>query len=303
MEGEQPLPNIPAKTLGGMQFWTEVRLFHEWRIQRNALTGHHRLLDGHDQRHAWGSLQACEAELQRIATQRGLPPMRGPAVVLLHGLFRTRNSMSRLAKFLEDEGEAIVLNVGYASTRGQVSDHASALASVIAHLDGIDEISFVAHSLGNLVIRCWLANISASSSQLKSEPRLRRFVMLGPPNHQPQIAEMLVPLDMSKQITGKSAQQLASDWRELESQLATPEFEFGILAGGRQDDEGYNPLVSGDDDMVVRVEEARLQGAADFRVLPVWHSTMMEQPSVHQLTLRFLQHGYFESERERAPIL
>ncbi|MGQ9575532.1 MAG: hypothetical protein ACUVUC_09450 [Thermoguttaceae bacterium] len=33
-------------TLGGKQFWADELLFHQWRIQRNVLTGHCRLLVG-----------------------------------------------------------------------------------------------------------------------------------------------------------------------------------------------------------------------------------------------------------------
>ena len=33
------------KTLGGRQLWGDVAVFHDWRIQKNILTGHYRLLD------------------------------------------------------------------------------------------------------------------------------------------------------------------------------------------------------------------------------------------------------------------
>ncbi len=55
-------PNLPAKTLGGTQFWSDVLVQRDWRIQRNAWTGHCRLLDGQNVRRAWGRprpLPAC----------------------------------------------------------------------------------------------------------------------------------------------------------------------------------------------------------------------------------------------------
>ena len=78
--------------------------------------------------------------------------------------------------------------------------------------------------------------------------------------------------------------------------------EFGILAGGRRDDRGFNPLIPGDDDGVVSVESTRLAGAADFRVLPVWHTTMMNDPRVQAMTRTFLEHGYFETAEARRPV-
>ncbi|MEX2316997.1 MAG: hypothetical protein WD669_07590, partial [Pirellulales bacterium] len=52
------LMNFLTKTAGGKQFWADLWFFHEWRIQRNALTGHYRLLDGANYRRASGTLEA-----------------------------------------------------------------------------------------------------------------------------------------------------------------------------------------------------------------------------------------------------
>ena len=42
---ESPLrQNWELKTLGGMQFWTDVKHLSGWRIQQNSETGHFRLL-------------------------------------------------------------------------------------------------------------------------------------------------------------------------------------------------------------------------------------------------------------------
>ena len=53
---------------------------------------------------------------------------------------------------------------------------------------------------------------------------------------------------------------------------------------------------------MVTVESTRLAGAADFAVLPVLHTIMMDDATVQEYTLRFLRHGYFVSEAERHPI-
>jgi hypothetical protein len=95
---------------------------------------------------------------------------------------------------------------------------------------------------------------------------------------------------------------MASGWDELEPRLGTPPFEFGILAGGKKDGRGYNPLLPGDDDGVVTVDSTRLAGARDFRIVPALHSFFMNDPKIHELTRRFLAHGHFESEESRQPI-
>ncbi len=51
------------------------------------------------------------------------------------------------------------------------------------------------------------------------------------------------------------------------------------------------------------VESTRLAGAADFAVLPVLHTLMMDDGTVKEYTLRFLEHGYFISAEARRPIV
>src|SRR5688572_13059811 len=77
----EPL-NVNLPTLGGKQFWGDELLFPRWRIQRNVLTGHFRLLDEDNVRHAWGSFAACQRKLDQIKQARSLPPMRGRVVLV-----------------------------------------------------------------------------------------------------------------------------------------------------------------------------------------------------------------------------
>ena len=106
----------------------------------------------------------------------------------------------------------------------------------------------------------------------------------------------------ASRLAGKSGDQLASRWEQLQAKLAIPTCEFGIIAGGRGKDAGRNPLIRGDDDFIVRVEETRLAGAADFAVLPVWHAFRMNDSRVQQYTKQFIETGYFVAADQRNPI-
>ena len=67
------------KTLSGRQFWSDVRFFRSWRIQRNVFTGHFRLLDPRNHRHAFGTLETCLATLEEIKRRENSRPCRaGP---------------------------------------------------------------------------------------------------------------------------------------------------------------------------------------------------------------------------------
>ena len=291
-----------SQTIGGKQFWADRWFFHDWRIQRHVLTGHHRLLDGNNRRHKYGSYEVCRDALDEIRRHDKLPPMQGKAVIILHGLFRTRAAMGRLRTALSEGGDYTVFCMGYPTTRGSVADHAASLDSVVSSLVGITEISLVAHSLGNLVVRHWLKDLADASRGLPAGQRFGRMVMLAPPNLQPQLATKLVRGPVANFVAGAAAQQMATGWDALEPKLTAPPFEFGILAGGKGDGRGYNPLLPGDDDGVVTVESTRLPDARDFRVLPVLHSFFMNDSKVHELTRRFLEHGYFETADTRQPI-
>lgn len=294
--------NLRAPTLGGTQVWADVSCFHQYRIQHNVLTDHYRLLDSKNVRLAWGSLEACQDKLAAIRKADSLPPMSGKGVVVLHGLFRTRSSMKGLCDHLRKAGGYSVFDVGYPTTRGSVADHAKSLDSVMQSLSELDEISFVAHSLGNIVIRHWLHEISQDKERSKRLPTLKRMVMLAPPNRQPEIAAALVRGDLIESIAGSAATDLAEGWKDLEPKLATPPFEFGILAGGKGNANGFNILLDGDNDGVVTVANTRLAGAADFRRLEALHSFIMSSSPARRMTLHFLKEGSFEGERKRDPI-
>lgn len=309
-------PGVPARTpsptLGGKQFWADELFFYRWRIQRNIFTDRYRLLDGHDLRHAAGTYDECVAALEQIKRERHLPRMKGKAVVVLHGLIRTRASMEPLCRYLREQGDYEVFNVEYPSTRDDIAEHARSLRHVINSLDGIEEINFVAHSLGNIVVRhylgdlarqeTWKQSANAIAADRRSVARFHRFVMLGPPNQGAHLASMFSDNLIFQQIMGDSGQQLGRDWPELEKRLATPGFEFGIIAGGKGNDKGYNPLLPGDDDGVVALESTKLPGASDFTVLPVLHSSMMENEKVQQYVLHFLRTGRFVAEEPRGVV-
>jgi len=296
------LPNFPSITLGGAQFWSDELIFQRWRIQRNALTEHYRLLDDNDFRRAWGTFDQCREKLDSIRRDEQLPPMRGPAVITLHGLIRSRDAMEGIGEFLEQEGDYTWLNVSYASTRRSLDEHAASLARIIDNLDGITEINFVCHSLGNLVVRRYLGEANQPMPKWKVDPRVKRFVMLAPPNHGARMAALFKSNKVFGLLFGPSGKQIAADWPEIEKRLATPACEFGIIAGRGTPLTG-NRLVAGDDDLVVSVEETRLAGACDFFVVPLLHGDLMGDKRVRASVLKFLKEGCFLSAEERRPIV
>lgn len=277
--------NLELKTLGGRQFWGDVACFRGWRIQQNVLTGHYRLLDPHDVRKAWGTLEDCQAKLEKIKGDQQLPPMHGTAVVLIHGIIRSSKSFAALQKQLEAEGN-LVVGFDYPSTQVTIDQSADYLTRTLASLEGIERIDFVVHSMGGLLVRYYLQHAGE-----QADPRIRRIVMMGVPNQGARMANVMQKNLLYRWIFGPAGQQLVEDPEGFIANLPVPQCEFAIIAGARGTPEGWNPLVTGDDDGTVTVDSARLPGARDFLAVPALHSFIMGNREAIQATLRFLKTG------------
>jgi hypothetical protein len=280
------------KTLGGRQFWGDVKFFRGWRIQQNVFTEHYRLLDPKDSRYAFGSFKTCCDKLEELKLKLKLPPMSGKAAIEIHGITKSSKTYYAMRPALEKAGYMVVA-FDYPSTRVDIAQAAGYLNRVIQSLDGIDEVDFVVHSLGGLVVRSWF--------QDHDDVRINRMVMLGTPNRGAEMADMLRKNAAYRLIMGPAGQQLVTGDGGTIAKLPVPPCEFGIIAGGRGS-EGYNPLVPGDNDLIVSVESTRLPGASDFLMVRAMHTLMLSNPEAIEATVRFLESGHFRKNGSRQPI-
>ncbi len=279
-------PNLPARTLGGLQLWADRMWLARWRIQEHVYTGHFRLLGPDHRRRAWGSWEQCRAALERARVEQGFPAPAPHLVVLVHGLGRASFAWGRMEEHLRAAGYEVA-TITYPSTRRSLDEHAAQLAGILDHAEGAERVSFVTHSLGGLVVRALLAR--------EGDPWRRtiapgRVVMLAPPSQGSSMAETLKDFLPFEWLAGPVGQELALRDGGL---VPPPPVDFGIIAGGKGDGEGWNPLLDGDDDGVVSVEETRLPGAADFLVVPRLHTWLMNAPEVLAAVERFLAEGRF----------
>lgn len=286
-------PNLPAKTLGGREFWGDVAFRQGWRIQQNVFTEHFRLLDPSDVRQAWGTCDECRARLAEIGAARPIAAMSGKAVLLIHGIGRSSKSMSPLVRPLQEDGYTVI-PFDYPSTRIPIEESAGYLRKVIGSLEGIETIDFVVHSMGGLVVRSYLAG--------EPDKRLRRMVMLGVPNQGAEMANLVENQPLFRAIYGEAGQQLVGGKAAFAAGLPTPRFEFAVIAGARGTEEGFNPLIPGDDDGTVTVASTRLPGARDFQTVNALHALLMGNRESLAATRHFLKTGSLRESGEREPI-
>lgn len=290
--------------MGGRFSWSDEVIYNDWRIQKSAVVGHYRLIDPKDRRVTFGSFETCENKFYELRRDGQIPGLPKHVVIVLHGLGAGRQYMQGLADHLTEQGNFATVNFGYPSTMGKIEDHSDSLASVIRHLDGVETIDFVAHSMGNIVVRHYLYDISQLPEEQRPKAKFRRMVMISPPNHGAGMATSWADSKLAQMAAGEPLNQLAPDrgWPDLERQLVTPDFEFGVIAGGTGNEEGYLKSIPGDDDALLSLQTTKLSGAADFVQVKGLHQLMARYKSVRAYVLMFLQNGYFDTPETVEPI-
>ena len=287
------LPSVESATA-----WTDQYYFRQWRIQRHVESNECRLLDEENDTEAEGTFESCLNRLRQIKREQNLAPMGGTAVILLHGLAAPRWSIQLLGRHLQKTCGYYPFVMEYASTRSTIDDQAEGLANVINSLEGIDLIHLVGHSMGNIVIRRYLAGKDAATGGWRPDGRVGRIVMIAPPNNGSITATRLSDFALFTKLLGESARQLGKGWQDLEQRLAIPEGQFGIIAGGFGNPIGLSFTVPGDDDGRISVETTRLPGARDFVVVSAVHEFIANDPRVIGMTRQFLTNGYFKTPEE-----
>jgi pimeloyl-ACP methyl ester carboxylesterase len=209
-------------------------------------------------------------------------------VIVLHGLGRTAYSMSLIEEALVSEGY-LVWNEGYPSTTGDIEE-----LSATAITDGLDfcdekktgTVHFVTHSLGGILVRQYLQHHTIG--------KLGRVVMLSPPNHGTEVADLLKDYTIYQFVLGPAAQQLGTDKDSLTKQLRPVKGEIGIITGVSSSDPWFSPVIPGDDDGKVSVESAKLDEMSDFITVPSGHTFIMRDEIVIEQILHFLREGKFQ---------
>lgn len=214
----------------------------------------------------------------------------GECVVLLHGLGRLSNSMGELETKLAPAGYSVA-NIRYPSRSHPIDVLAEdAIGRGLARCrgEGAEEIHFITHSLGGILLRYYLTKHSIAE--------LGRVVMLGPPNQGSEIVEGLLPIPGFGFIGGPAGVALGTGEGSIIAELGPVEFDLGIIAGSTN----INPLeflfIAGPSDSIVSIESTKVRGMNAHMVLPVTHTFMMRNNEVIEQAIHYLKTGAFIAE-------
>jgi len=210
-------------------------------------------------------------------------------IILVHGLLNKPFVMNGIAKVLRKEGYP-VYNWGYPSASRTIEEHAAALDHYVKSIKPNRRIHFVGYSLGAIIIRYMVTHYRI--------PHEGRFVMIGPPNHGSELAEHYDQYAWFRMLYGdESIKELFPSRKAFFKECGIPRMSFGIIAGGKGDGKGYSDGLPGDNDGMVSVASAHLEGASDFVILRHRHLPLIFSEETAQQTLHFIQTGKFSAPK------
>ena len=217
------------------------------------------------------------------------PPADAETVVLVHGLGRTPASMLVLETRLAGAGYRVV-NFGYPSRSEPLEALTDSLENAVQKCCSAagGKLHFVTHSMGGVLVRGYLAQ--------REDPFEGRVVMLSPPNQGSEIVDAYADSPLLRALLGPSGVRLGTDSTGIASELGPVEFSLGIITGDRSINPIGSWLIPGPDDGKVAVSRARLEGAADFIVVPATHTFIMNRGDVAEQVAHFLANGDFMRE-------
>lgn len=235
--------NIDFPTMGGEVFW-DSHSCNGWKLQFNSISGWWRILDENNVRLARGNkleqlaalLNDCPTSIFGNYMDNGCRFSKTPAaertghtVILIHGWGVRAYSMHKLAEAMAQNGYD-AYNYDYPTSEFSLKDHCSTFLEKFRELTGTlpasEKIHFLTHSMGGLVLRGAMANMSEAECR-----RISSIVMLGPPNRGSFLAH-LGKLPVVEDVN-KSLKDMAPDDESFVSNIPNPPWlpPVGIIAG------------------------------------------------------------------------
>lgn len=276
-------------TMGGCQFWEDVFFYQKWRIQRNFETKVCRLLDPWDIRRHQGSFESCRKAFFKYIEVYELPRQRGHMVIMLHGLFDSKNIFKPLWRATLNEG-FMAAAINYPSSQKHLDSHVRQLDFFLNNLVDVQEVSFVSKGVGGLILRSLLR---MQNRDWQKKLKIGRIVQICPPNKGSKLFGKLSKYKAANMILGP----MLSDAKPAKAAYIPnfpAEYEVGIidcdsllkkalrLLGG----ENPNTFFSG--------KEAHLDNAKEIVHIENWHSNPLKNPEIVRKTVHFLKNGSFD---------
>lgn len=205
---------------------------------------------------------------------------RHEAVVMIHGLLLRGLYMYKTGKFLARNGYTVFI-YDYFTTRKNIAAHGADFEKYIENIASENpslKINIVTHSLGGIITRETLGRIDSKNSILKD--RIKRIVMLAPPNRGSDMAEMIIRRFPFLGKIIKPLPELSSSPEAYVMKTYIPsDYETGIIAASH--------------DRKVSEKSTHLESEKDHILIISGHSLIIYSAQAQKAILNFLENGSF----------
>lgn len=209
--------------------------------------------------------------------------MSNRLIVLVHGFNKNRDDMRFLHRRLSSLGFNVI-SVDLPTTFGTIDDAVNSLHLQVSHqISNARPVSFVAHSMGGLIVRRF--------TEKYHQMDLDNMVFIATPHRGSKLA------DIANAIPGysflfKPIKSLLSESRYSTFPSARS-FKIGIIAGNRNSGVLGGLFLSPESDGRVEVDATRASDVDDFIVVPFGHQEIHQQALTAELIVHFLKCGNF----------
>jgi len=275
-------------TLGGMQFWGDIFLYKNWKIQFNSLNNKYRLLDSQNIRRCSGSFDKCLKAFHHYKNVYQMQKQNNHIVIMIHGLAGTRFRFKKLCNEL-NSNDIFAETINYPSTRAEFVANTKQIETALNSLEDVKEVSFITHGIGGLIIRellnsdaIWLKNI-----------KVKRIVQINPPNQNERLWNKMKQFAPIRYILGPMLKQC--DSKNITKVATFPKnIQFGILCT-------HNPFVNkivsifpdSWQKLMFKKDDAFLVGAKDALNIKIWGINSCSNAKVTKACINFLKTGSF----------
>jgi len=217
-------------------------------------------------------------------------PETSNRVYFLHGYFGPGFEMRKILKAVEKEGYDCTLFT-YRSLLDEIDSIGKDLIRKILS-DKVDNISFITHSMGALVVRSIFEHVNT----IENFPSVQRIVMIAPPNNGTPIADFYNRFQFSKFLLGPNLKNLTTDPKSGAAKYPIPSCEIGLITGILAGSKKLNIFMKCDNDGILAPEQERLGNEKDIINIGSSHFGLLYNKTVIENVISFLKYGVFASK-------
>lgn len=213
------------------------------------------------------------------------PSSNRKIVVCIHGFLGSAWNLSFYKKHLVKDGWD-VRGWNYSSRSATIEEHAEEFVkelNFIAHLYPKKPISFVAHSMGSLVLRSAL-----NSPFCPQEAKTGKIVLLAPPNQGAMLAKQMADYSLGQFLLKDRSGKELSTCKDFNHLGSFPDTAKVLVIAGTL---SWNPMLDGANDGAVKVVETFLTTPHVHEEIPIGHASILISKKAVKLTRQFLKSG------------